>query len=130
MELFNKIKMMWNKRYTKVYISGKITGLRESEYRSNFNNAEKGLRLLGYTRIVNPIKLSDKIIKKLKTPVNNIAYEVFLTKDIEELCKCNLVVQMANWKDSNGAIFEKEVADKLKIKVITVKSLIESGSLK
>jgi hypothetical protein len=124
MRLLNKIKMMWGKRHTKVYISGKISGLPTHLWQYNFIQAEKDLRTVGYTRIVNPYRLSKQIAKKLRTPIDEIGYEVFLSKDLEELCKCNLVVLQNNWLESDGALLENYIASRLKIKTTKLTDII------
>ena len=46
-----------------VYLSGKMTGLAESEYKENFRNAEMFYRACGY-EVVNPCNLSEIVLKR------------------------------------------------------------------
>jgi len=117
MKLVNKLKNIWNKRHKKIYISGKISDL--VNYKYYFSETEKKLRKLGYINIVNPVKLSEKLAKKLKTDVSLIDYDAFMCKDIEHLCRCNIIYLQPNWIISKGAIFEKHIAESLKIKVVS-----------
>ena len=46
-----------------VYLSGKMTGLEESEYKENFRKAELFYRSCGY-EVINPCNLSEVVLKR------------------------------------------------------------------
>lgn len=93
-----------------VYISGKISGLEESEYKPFFMKAEKLLKSLGYLTI-NPIK---------KGIVPGYKWEDYMKDAIQELCKCDYIYLLHNWEGSEGAKIEHEIAKKLKIPVLKI----------
>lgn len=76
----------------KVYIAGKITGLPQEVYSMSFNQAEKGLKDLGFDTI-NPIKIIDPT-----TP-----YEEALDECFNLIRNADVVYLMPNWVDSDGA---------------------------
>ena len=76
----------------KVYIAGKITGLPQEVYTMSFNQAEKGLKDLGFDTI-NPIKIIDPT-----TP-----YEEALDECFNLIRNADVIYLMPNWVDSDGA---------------------------
>ena len=95
-------------RKPKVYISGKVTGLPEKEYKNNFNSAELWLTGLGYD-VVNPVSYDE---------IPNGTWEQYMRRDIKLLCSCDYIYLLDGWQDSEGAILEKLIAGKLKIKTL------------
>lgn len=93
-----------------VYISGKITGLTEEQYKIKFAGAEKLLRQYGY-RPVNPAK---------KGEVPGYKWEDYLKEDIAMLCECDFIYFLDNWNESEGAKLEKFIAEKLKIPTLEI----------
>lgn len=94
---------------SKVYISGKVTGL--SNYKAIFEEAEKKLRALGLMP-VNPVKNGEVLGWK---------WEDYMKDDIKLLCDCDYIYQLENWEESEGAKFEYEVAKTLGIPILEVK---------
>jgi len=99
----------------RVYISGKMTGLKN--YREVFQKHEDLLRSWGYTDIVNPVHLSDKIIEKYNmTEEESFRPEnakIFLTEDLRVLLDCDILYLIPNWHTSKGANLEKHVAERI-----------------
>lgn len=91
----------------KVYISGKMTGLKQSEYRYKFKTAVRHLRKLGY-EVVNPARLD----------VYNLSYAQYMAIDQTLIKFCDAIYMLNNWQDSNGARMEKEYAESLGLKVM------------
>lgn len=92
----------------RVYISGKITGLKESVYKNNFNSTELYLTGLGYD-VVNPVSY----------PTDpNWKWEDYMKRDIKLLVGCDYIYLLEGWQDSDGASLEKYIADILKIKTL------------
>ena len=81
-----------------VYLSGKMTGLVESEYKENFRNAEMFYRACGY-EVVNPCNLSDIVLKRKP----NASYEDFMAEDLRALRSCSHIALLENWENSPGA---------------------------
>lgn len=93
---------------TKVYISGKITGLSEKVYKNNFNSAESYLSGLGYD-VINPVSY---------TPIENGTWEDYMKRDLKLLLGCDYIYLLEGWQDSDGASLEYTVAKTLGIKVL------------
>ena len=91
-----------------VYLSGKMTGLEESEYKENFRNAEMFYRACGY-EVVNPCNLSEIVLKK-KPDAN---YEDFMREDFKAISGCTHIAMLEGWESSPGARKEKEEAKRL-----------------
>lgn len=91
----------------KVYISGKITGLHPRVYRGKFKAAVKRLRAAGHT-VVDPSRID----------VYELTYAQYMAIDGLLLRFCDAIYMLDNWEDSNGAQLEKELAEKLGLKVM------------
>jgi hypothetical protein len=90
----------------KVYISGKITGYPKAE--KEFAEAEKKLTAAGLTA-VNPFRFNHD---------HDESWESYMRVCIIELCKCNTIYMLPNWKDSRGAKIEYKLAKKLGMHVL------------
>lgn len=93
---------------TKIYISGKISGLSESEYKANFKIAELQVMTLSYIVfmhydiIINPLDI---------TPLFGIKrWFFFMWNDLKALRKCTHIAMMPNWIYSCGACIEHFIA--------------------
>lgn len=51
-------------------------------------------------------------------------YRTVMTRDLNELCKCDIIAFIPDWKKSNGAQCEKEVAKCLGIKQIYLPEIL------
>lgn len=91
----------------KIYISGKITGI-EKEAPAIFEKAEKELQAQGF-ETVNPMKLPHNHDK---------TYKSYMRECVKALCDCDSIYMLTNWKNSDGAKTEFDVAGKLWIKII------------
>lgn len=74
-----------------IYIAGKITG--NDSFIDDFKKAERELKKLGYTKIINPCCLS-----KL-----NLDYEQFMTITLSMVDVADELYMLKNWEDSKGA---------------------------
>ena len=88
-----------------VYLSGKMTGLAESEYKENFRNAEMFYRACGY-EVVNPCNLSEIVLKRKP----DATYEDFMAEDLRALRSCTHIALLEGWENSPGARREKAEA--------------------
>ena len=91
-----------------IYLSGKMTGLAESEYKENFRKAEMFYRACGY-EVVNPCNLSDIVLKRKP----DATYEDFMAEDLRALRSCTHIALLEGWESSPGARREKEEAKRL-----------------
>lgn len=92
-----------------VYISGKVSG--DSNFREKFAIAEKALKGK------HPV-LKIKTVNPVKGEKEGKSWEYYLKKDIKKLLKCNAIYLLPDWRESKGALFEKEIAEKLGYTVI------------
>ena len=90
-----------------VYLSGKMTGLEESEYKENFRKAEMFYRACGY-EVINPCNLSEVVLKRKP----NASYEDFMRVDLWALRSCTHIALLENWESSPGARREKAEAER------------------
>lgn len=97
----------------KVYISGKITGLPEQEYKKNFTEAEKKLKFFNYIPI-NPTKIG--IVPGFK-------WEDYMKESIKLLCDCDFIYYLSNADESKGASLERQTATALGIPTLNIQQL-------
>lgn len=90
------------------YISGKITGLPESEVLETFKAAAQKVCDLGFVPI-NPCELTHQ---------HNQTWEEFMREDIKELMSCEAIYMLRGWQKSPGAKIEYSLAKDLKFEVI------------
>ena len=76
----------------KVYLSGRMSGLEEEEFKAIFKEAEEELIEMGY-EVINPCEI-DYIPED---------YAGQLLIALGELAKCDAIYLLENWKESNGA---------------------------
>lgn len=92
----------------KIYISGKITGLKN--YRRLFKKAEKRLTKKGFT-VLNPVTIGDNLYMP-----GNISEEAkwkkYMKADLRAMLGCDGVYLLNNWEDSKGAKMECDIAVK------------------
>ena len=102
----------------KVYISGKITD--NKDYKKYFEEAAQRVRDMGEEPVV-PIENG--------TPENQDLWkkwEDYLKKDIKILMDCDAIYLICEniagvgkgWKESRGAIFEKDIAERLNYNIM------------
>ena len=90
-----------------VYLSGKISGLAESEYKENFRNAEMFYRACGY-EVVNPCNISEIVLKRKP----DATYEDFMAEDLRALRSCTHIALLDGWESSPGARRERAEAER------------------
>jgi hypothetical protein len=92
---------------TRIYISGKMSGLPELNFPA-FHAAAADLRAKGYD-VVNPAELN---------PDPGATWEQCMRVDIAALMTCDAIALLPSWSDSRGAKLEKHVADALGMRAI------------
>jgi hypothetical protein len=90
----------------KIYISGKMTGLKREEYVRNFDDAALFLgKVLPNCDILNPLYFEIDGIER--------TWEEWMKIDIAALMDCDAIFLQNNWKNSKGAKLEYYIAKKL-----------------
>ena len=93
---------------TKVYISGKITGLELSEAMAIFEAKERELCEAGH-EVINPFKIHGTEQK---------TWEGYMLTDIEHLFGCHEIHMLPNWKQSKGARIEHAIAEQMEMTIV------------
>jgi hypothetical protein len=101
-----------------VYLSGKMTGLEESEYTENFRNAEMFYRACGY-EVVNPCNLSEIVLQRKP----DATYEDFLKEDFKAISGCTHIAFLEGWESSPGAKRERAEAERLGLEVMYYRTI-------
>ena len=101
-----------------VYLSGKMTGLAESECKEKFRNAEMFYRACGY-EVVNPCNLAEIVLQR--NP--NATYEDFLREDFKAISGCTHIALLEGWETSTGARSEKAEAERLGLEVMFYRTI-------
>lgn len=91
-----------------VYLSGKMTGLSENEYKLTFKKAEEFYKGCGYN-VINPCDLSKEVLDRKP----NATYEDFMAEDLKVISKCTHIAMLEGWETSPGAKREKAEAERL-----------------
>ena len=101
---------------TKVYLSGKISGLEKEVYEKQFYSAEQFYKGCGF-EVVNPCRISDAILK------NNpdASYEDFMQADLKALADCTHIAMLEGWETSKGAKRERAEAGRLGLEIMELK---------
>lgn len=99
----------------RVFISGKMVGLKPEVFIEKFKKAEKKLELWGFEP-VNPCKIGGIIRRKhnwtREEAMNEEHVEEFTIIDDMALKSCKGIYMLDNYKDSPGALHELDIARK------------------
>lgn len=95
------------RKRTKVFISGKISGEEYYVAYGKFANAERTMQQMGYDT-VNPMKICRK----------NWSWLRCMTKCLWAIIFCDKVHQLPDWKDSKGARIEYRWAKFLRKRIL------------
>lgn len=87
----------------KVYLAGSISN--NENYIEQFSNAEKKLKELGYA-VINPVKNL------------GFAYKDYIDIGLCELSKCDAILMLSGWEQSEGATLELKYACTVKLKIL------------
>lgn len=108
-EKSSKYKFVHDKK-PKVYLSGKISGLSEVEYKTKFNSAELFLTGLGYS-VINPVSFDE---------IKDGSWKDYMKRDLQLLLGCDYIYLLDNWEDSKGARIEYNLACDLQIPRLSI----------
>lgn len=92
----------------KIYISGKITGLKPSSAKNAFDVCDRKLTAQGY-ETVNPMAMVYDPKKE---------YDQAMKECISLLIDCDAIYLMSNWQSSKGAILEHMIASVIGIEIL------------
>lgn len=94
----------------KIYISGKISGLPAKEAVDKFEKAEDYLKsVYPNATIVNPFKVKH---------LHDKSWENYMRYDLIEMLSCTSIYMLTNWKQSEGAKIEFNLAIELKFEIL------------
>ena len=101
---------------TRIYLSGKITGLDKEVYTKQFERAETFYKTSGF-EVINPVTIGEEILK------NNpkATWNDFMKEDLKALRTCTHIVLLEGWEESKGAKMEKTEAEKLGLEIMQLK---------
>jgi hypothetical protein len=95
-----------NKR---VYISGKISGLKEFEAKELFYKAENYIVYDLCHECVNPMTINHD---------HNKSWESYMKENLKAMFYCQIIAMLPNWTESRGARIELNLAIELGLEVI------------
>lgn len=94
----------------KVYIAGKITGLRYIDALGKFMDAEKKLTAMGF-EVVNPMNVVTDPKAEWKLAMRECIKSM--------MHECDTIFLLPDWFQSKGAQLEYEIANQLQFKLLT-----------
>lgn len=95
------------RKQTKVFISGKVSGIEYYVAYQTFANADRQLSSMGY-QVINPMKICRK----------NWSWLRCMAKCLWAIMFCDKVYQLEDWKDSKGARIEYRWAKFLRKRIL------------
>ncbi len=98
----------------RIYLSGAMTGIPEHNFPA-FNAEANRLRHLGYD-VINPVDINPDVT----TPYNEC-----LRNDLKALLDYDTIAMLDGWMDSNGAHLEMHVAQRVGIRVVEARTIVE-----
>ena len=96
------------KEKTRVYICGKITG--DPNFGEKFQAARELLEASGY-EVTSPVSYTNPVWSR----------ETCMRVVIRELCLCDAIYLLPDWKNSKGARLEAIIAKELKMEFVKLK---------
>jgi len=100
----------------KVYISGMITSLKHDAYRYEFQKAALAIQETGHDS-VDPSELGKP---------EHRSWHYYMKKAIPQLCDCDAIYMLKNWRKSRGAKLEHTIAEGLDMPIFY--QILEEGS--
>lgn len=107
------------KRKKVVYLSGPMTGV-ENYNKEAFYRAENQVKAMGY-KVINPHRIA--LLNKFRDKTWNN----YMRADLRELMRADYLLLLDNWIQSEGANLELYNAQKLGIKIDTLKNFLRGG---
>ena len=99
----------------KVYLSGRISGLKREIWQRRFATSQEALEKEGY-EVVNP---ADTLIARWPWLYRIIGYRLTLWYDLQLLKRCTHIFMVGpGWRSSRGARLERLKARKWNIKIL------------
>lgn len=95
------------RKRTKVFISGKVSGIEYYVAYQTFANADRQLSSMGY-QVINPMKICRK----------NWSWLRCMAKCLWAIMFCDKLYQLDNWQESRGARFEYKWAKFLRKRIL------------
>lgn len=118
----------------RVYITGKISGLPEEEYKRLFAEAATLLRGHGFEP-VNPLDVKPECEESCDSGLKfddgsyQHKWQCYMKYDIIEMLKCDAIFPLDNHFDSAGARLEMEIASRVGLPLIFKVDPVNGGGL-
>lgn len=100
----------------KIYISGKITGLKLEDVKYKFKWHAGFLELKGHEP-VNPLDIDIILEKDPKEYSPKELWDIQMAFDIKELFGCEAIYMLKDWGQSKGARIEYAIAKEIGLKI-------------
>lgn len=116
----------------KIYIAGKIKGLKPVHVARKFREAQIELEPLGF-KVQNPFELIGRINNQRKLSGDSILTDKENRKEILSIClrallKCDAILMLPDWQESEGATLEHNTAKAVGMEIFYCLSTIKSIS--
>ena len=95
----------------RIYLAGPMSGLPDNNYPA-FNAEAARLRALGYT-VENPAENPEPV-----SLIGEPAWTDYMRLAIAQLVTCHVIALLPGWANSRGAHMEREIAWKLRMRVL------------
>jgi hypothetical protein len=102
--------------YLKVYIAGPMRGIKDFN-RREFRKADEYLKKKGIYKTINPCD-SDRESGLTDQELNTTkGLRVVMSKDLTDICGCDMIYMLHGWEKSEGAKIEHSLATMLNITI-------------
>ncbi len=105
----------------KTYIAGKMTGLADLGF-SLFDEAAARWRAAGH-EVISPAEMDRDEGWGPDNPPTKEDYRYIFANDFYQLCFCDAIALLPNWRESRGARVELHVAQLLRLKVFDANTM-------
>ena len=92
-----------------VYLAGPVTGIPRKQVERNFNKYRSFYQTRGFG-VISPIDQIDE----------NVTWQEAMKIALTLMMQCDFIFMLPGWESSLGACMEKEIADKVGIKLLTI----------
>lgn len=114
--IIQKIRDVYNIHKSRCFLSIPITGQEEKARKTIADTINILKERFPYSTFYSPFEVA---------PLEYMPDSYYMGKDIEQLMKCNIIIQFDGWQESKGCRVENFVADTYHIQKISINNLIK-----